>query len=207
MIFSVRGLFGLENIPGMLSLLAGKPAAETFPISSISINVKSQTPGGAETTLEINSEGNRLYDALQYGRTSGHPYFVKWLMELQTHLHKRSIDGDWKLSVGSGSQDLIYKAFLALTNPGDSVLIEAPVYAGVIPILVSAQANLVEVETDGGGIQSASLRSILENWPQGKPYPKYLYTVPVCDIFCHEEMYALNVASSMDVIQLVPRRV
>lgn len=31
---------------------------------------------------------------------------------------------------------------------------------------------------DGLGIVSASLTQILESWPQGKKYPKYLYTVP-----------------------------
>lgn len=37
-----------------------------------------------------------------------------------------------------------------------------------------------EVETDTHGIQSSSLRSILENWPKSKSKPKVLYTVPVC---------------------------
>lgn len=36
-----------------------------------------------------------------------------------------------------------------------------------------------EVETDGDGIQSSSLRDILENWPADKPKPKVLYSVPV----------------------------
>ena len=35
------------------------------------------------------------------------------------------------------------------------------------------------METDAQGISAASLRSILENWPQDKPRPKILYTVPV----------------------------
>ena len=37
----------------------------------------------------------------------------------------------------------------------------------------------IEVETDAEGIQSSSLRSILEQWPTEKPKPKVLYTVPV----------------------------
>ncbi|KAJ3562192.1 hypothetical protein NP233_g9731 [Leucocoprinus birnbaumii] len=36
----------------------------------------------------------------------------------------------------------------------------------------------LEVETDAHGISTTSLRSILENWPAGKPKPKVLYTVP-----------------------------
>ena len=36
----VRGLFPLEKLPGMVSLLAGKPNAETFPFSSIKVSLK-----------------------------------------------------------------------------------------------------------------------------------------------------------------------
>ena len=32
---------------------------------------------------------------------------------------------------------------------------------------------------DSKGIDSASLRVLLESWPTGKPNPKVLYTVPV----------------------------
>ena len=39
--------------------------------------------------------------------------------------------------------------------------------------------SIIEVETDAEGIKSSSLRSILEQWPVGKPKPKILYTVPV----------------------------
>ncbi|KAG6845243.1 hypothetical protein H0H87_011978 [Tephrocybe sp. NHM501043] len=38
--------------------------------------------------------------------------------------------------------------------------------------------SLQEVETDAEGISSNALRSILENWPVGKPKPRVLYTVP-----------------------------
>ena len=37
----------------------------------------------------------------------------------------------------------------------------------------------LEVETDGEGIRTDSLRSILEGWPPGKPKPRVLYTIPV----------------------------
>ena len=36
-----------------------------------------------------------------------------------------------------------------------------------------------EVETDGEGLDSLSLREIIENWPSSKPRPKVLYTIPV----------------------------
>ena len=51
-------------------------------------------------------------------------------------------------------------------------------YGAVVPLLVSARADIIEVETNGEGIDALSLQSILEAWPPGKPLPKYLYTVP-----------------------------
>ena len=39
-----------------------------------------------------------------------------------------------------------------------------------------------EVETDAHGIKTDSLRAIYENWPESKPKPKVLYTIPVSTI-------------------------
>ena len=66
-----------------------------------------------------------------------------------------------------------------MVNPGDSVLLESPMYAGVIPMFTNLGCDAHEVETDAEGISSTSLRQILESWPEGKPKPKVLYTVPV----------------------------
>lgn len=38
---------------------------------------------------------------------------MKWLDVLQSTKHNRPKDGSWRLSVGSGSQDLIYKVSAA----------------------------------------------------------------------------------------------
>ncbi|KAJ3559125.1 hypothetical protein NM688_g522 [Phlebia brevispora] len=65
-----------------------------------------------------------------------------------------------------------------MVNPGESVLVESPVYAGVIPMFSALHCDLVEVDTDAKGISSESLRRVLENWPASKPKPKVLYTVP-----------------------------
>ena len=50
----------------------------------------------------------------------------------------------------------------------------------------------VEVGTDHHGISSSSLRSILENWPAGKPKPKILYTVPVRMFTSDKKFFPLN---------------
>jgi DNA-binding transcriptional MocR family regulator len=109
--YTVRGIFHLEAIPGMISMLAGKPNPALFPFSSISVNI--QIPDGAghiEKTVKI--EGKALEQALQYGPTPGLPGLQKWLKGLQSISHKRPQTADWDLAVGSGSQDLLYKVRL-----------------------------------------------------------------------------------------------
>jgi tryptophan aminotransferase len=107
----VRGLLPLEATPGMISLLAGKPHPATFPISSLTFSVRS--PGisidapGPETTVELPSE--HLAAGLQYGPTSGFAPLIKWAQGLQEYEHGRNSGEGWRVSMGNGSQDLIYK--------------------------------------------------------------------------------------------------
>ncbi|KAG8978528.1 hypothetical protein FRB90_008407, partial [Tulasnella sp. 427] len=161
----------------MISLLAGKPAPQTFPVTSISVTVRSPFDPTQETTLPI--QGEALAESLQYTATKGIPSLLNWVDDLQKIYHNRhSTSEGWGISVGTGSQDLLYKAFHALLNPGDPVLIEAPVYGGVIPILEALKCELVEIPTDAEGLRTADLRSILEAWPDSRPRPRAIYTVP-----------------------------
>ncbi|QRV89570.1 mitochondrial carrier protein [Ceratobasidium sp. AG-Ba] len=193
----IRGLYPLEDRPGMISMLAGKPNADTFPFTSFSFTARDPTyPRVASNeppesissgpTRETNAPGQlhitippaQLAAALQYGPTSGLPDLISWVYTLQAAQHGRHKGEGWRVTVGTGSQDLLYKSFSAFVNPGDAVFIEAPAYAGVLPMLKSSRCELVEVPTDGKGIQSFKLRNILDTWPEGKPKPKVLYTTP-----------------------------
>ncbi|KAJ3502433.1 hypothetical protein NLJ89_g8893 [Agrocybe chaxingu] len=171
----IRSLFPLEKTPGVISLLAGKPNSSTFPFTSLSFSVVSPTSSD-EMTLTI--DGAELQLGLQYSSTEGIEPLLDWLYGLQEVNHGRKRGEGWRISVGCGSQDLIYKAINAMVNPGDTVLVESPAYAGVIPMFASLHCNQIEVQTDAHGICSSSLCTTLEQWPAGKPKPKVLYTVP-----------------------------
>ncbi|PFH46195.1 hypothetical protein AMATHDRAFT_77778 [Amanita thiersii Skay4041] len=172
----IRSLLPLEAIPGMISLLAGKPNGSMFPFTSFNFTARSPINPDKETHLTI--EGKELEASLQYSATAGLDELVGWLHGLQEKMHGRKRGEGWRISVGSGSQDLIFKAVTALVNPGDPILVESPVYAGVLPMFHNLHCEQIEVETDANGIRSSSLRSILENWPAEKPKPRILYTVP-----------------------------
>ena len=93
-------------------MLAGKPNPTTFPFSSIDVKIKPAFPGGETLTLTIDEEA--LTDGLQYGPTAGLNKLHEWLNQLQTKVHKRPEDNTWRLTIGSGSQDLIYKVSFGL---------------------------------------------------------------------------------------------
>jgi len=141
---SVRSLYPLEKTPGLISFLAGKPNASTFPFTSLSFNARSPTRPHEESTLTI--DGVDLAQGLQYGDTAGLKSLLDWIHGLQELNHGRRKGEGWRISIGSGSQDLIYKVNLpskhslsyqrmifqainSIVNPGEPVLVESPVYA------------------------------------------------------------------------------
>jgi len=171
----IRGLYPLEKKPGVISLLAGKPNAALFPFTSVQFTIP-RADGSGQTLLTVDDDLLSL--GLQYAPTNGIQPMVEWLTEFQEQEHGRGKGEGWRVSVTAGSQDGIYKAVQALVDPGDPVLIEKPVYAGVIPMFETLGCEMIGVETDIEGLNSQSLRRILENWPSSKSKPKVLYTIP-----------------------------
>jgi tryptophan aminotransferase len=81
------------------------------------------------------------------------------------------------------------QTFLAVLEPGDSVLVETPLYAGAMPPLKALDANCIgelsrsptldegradpiEVDIDEGGLSPKSLEDTLANWPEGQKRPR-----------------------------------
>ncbi|PCH42123.1 PLP-dependent transferase [Wolfiporia cocos MD-104 SS10] len=166
----------LEGRPGQISLLAGKPNENTFPLTAMQLTIRDPLASGKDMAVELSED--ELHRGLQYGPTNGWSELHEWVYGLQVLQHGRHKGEGWTVSVGAGSQDLVFKAANAILNPGESVLVETPVYAGVLPIFDSLGCEMIEVHTDADGIRPDSLRSILDNWPATKPKPRVLYTVP-----------------------------
>ncbi|KAF5319962.1 hypothetical protein D9611_010988 [Ephemerocybe angulata] len=188
-------LFSVEAQPGMISMLAGKPNPTTFPFDHITLGIKSPSQTGAQgesTTTELTLRDEELSTALQYNMTAGIPELVRWVKQLMEEVHfptaaaegKKAESESWRVSLSPGSQDLLYKAFCALLNPGDTIIVEGPTYPTIIPLLDAMDCNYAIVDSDEEGISASSLSDILSTWEtnprtRGKPFPKVLYTVPV----------------------------
>lgn len=84
------------------------------------------------------------------------------------------------LAVGTGSQDLLTKAFDVVAEEGSSILIEAPTYPGSLAYLEPIGCRLVTVPTDGDGLIPEELERTLRNWDEAMegPRPRVLYTIP-----------------------------
>ncbi|KAE8214844.1 hypothetical protein CF327_g1808 [Tilletia walkeri] len=195
---SIRSLFPAELIPGMVSFLAGKPNASTFPLEEVSLTLKPDSVGGALADgkpVKISIAGADLVTALQYGPTAGIPKLVKWLTDFVSEQHGRPIiekgsaldgkDGQsaWGLTVGNGSQDLLGKAFEAVLDPGDIALVEEPAYSGILPQIFMLKATAIPIGSDEEGLCPHKLREALEGWSTNPKtsslkFPKLVYTTP-----------------------------
>ncbi|WVQ93076.1 hypothetical protein IAU59_000140 [Kwoniella sp. CBS 9459] len=151
---------------------------DTLLIISITLNLKAPLGNPSLPLESITIDEEDLDVALQYSPSAGLPKLRKWIENLQGHVHNRQVDGSWATSFGSGSQDLMSKAFNALLNPGDPVLLETPIYSGVLPPLQLLRAELHEVDVDDNGLSAKSLEKVLSEWPADKKRPKVLYTSP-----------------------------
>ncbi|CAH7665787.1 pyridoxal phosphate-dependent transferase [Phakopsora pachyrhizi] len=208
----IRGLLPLENVPGMISMLVGKPNPDTFPFSSITLTLKAHdATGDVPETLEL--KNRELDDALQYGPTAGLSSLLDWVIGLQQRSHGRGKPEEegWRCSIGAGSQELMEKAFEAVCDPEDSILIESPVYSGTIGFLKPSERKLVEIKTDEYGMSGEDLERVLTSWhtdPSTRDFkfPKVVYTIPTgsnptgCSASLERKRYILDLVRKHDIL-------
>ena len=100
----------MERTPGLISLLSGKPNPSTFPFNSLTFTTKSPLNPHLEVKLTLDEDD--LAQGLQYGDAGGFKPLLDWFVGLQEVNHGRKRDEGWRISMGSGSQDLLYKVRL-----------------------------------------------------------------------------------------------
>ncbi|KAG2008728.1 kynurenine/alpha-aminoadipate aminotransferase [Coprinopsis cinerea AmutBmut pab1-1] len=182
----IHDLFAVGSKPGILSMVLGQPNPSTFPFEKLTIQVKPTTAAGAgddnvrdvttNLVLELQEE---LEVALQYGQTAGVTELVEWIQEMMSDVHGRRAEEGWRVIIGAGGQDLLYKAFHALLNPGDSILVEGPTYPAALSVLDGLGCHCRAVDVDDDGMSISHLTEVLEAWDEGEtPFPRVLYTIP-----------------------------
>jgi 2-aminoadipate transaminase len=161
---AIRKLTLLLGNREVISLAAGAPSFETFPLEEL-----------AEISARVIRERGRL--ALQYGPTRGQGALVE---SVAATLQSRGIEGckPSEIVMTTGSQqglDLISRIIL---DPGDVALVELPSYIGGIIALYNANAELVGVRQDEGGIVISDLLEKIERARSEGRRVKCIYTIP-----------------------------
>ena len=168
---AIRALQPLVAQPGMISLGGGMPNPSTFPFTKITASLRDGS--------EIELGGARLEASLQYSPTLGLPSLRAHLQALQEAEH--GVTGR-QVCVTTGSADALSKAFDALLDEGDALLVESPTYSGSLAYLRPIGCLLVGVRCDADGLDPSHLEEILAGWHEGcnggRRRPRVLYTIP-----------------------------
>jgi 2-aminoadipate transaminase len=146
--------------PGVLSMTGGFPNPATFP------------------TDELDAIAGRLLreDAavsMQYTPCEGIPSVREYLVERQAQLQNLRPELP-QLIVTSGGMECITLMCLALVDPGDTVVVEAPTYLAALMAFGRAEAEVVPIPMDDDGLLVDELEARLS---EGRR-PKFVYTIP-----------------------------
>ncbi|HMG34009.1 MAG TPA: PLP-dependent aminotransferase family protein [Blastocatellia bacterium] len=161
---AIRKLTVLLGRREVISLAAGAPSPDTFPIEELS-----------EIARQVITDRGRV--ALQYGPTKGQSTLVEAVVDI---LRSRGI-GEAKpteVVMTSGSQQGLDFVSRILLNRGDVALVELPSYIGGIIALQNTGAELVGIRQDDNGIVTSELRETLDRIRSEGRRAKCIYTIP-----------------------------
>ena len=157
---AIREIFKYASDPGVISLSAGNPAPDAFPVKEI-----------AEISERLLRE--KPVEVLQYGVTEGYLPLRKAVSAYLREKHGigRSLDG---LLITSGAQQVMDLATKSLVNEGDTVLCEAPSFIGSLNTFRSYGARLRGIPMEPDGMNLNALERALEE----EKNVRFLYTIP-----------------------------
>ena len=157
---AIREIFKSLSDPSIISLAAGNPAPESFPIEEL-----------ARISADIFE--NSPVTALQYGMTEGYPPLREAVADRLKNKFSIGRDFDTTVIVTGGQQglELTCKAFC---NEGDTVICENPTFIGALNAFRSNGANTVGVELEDDGINVEKLEETIKNTKN----VKLLYLIP-----------------------------
>jgi 2-aminoadipate transaminase len=161
---AIRKLTALLGNKEVISLAAGAPSAETFPIEEL-----------AEIASRVIRERGPI--ALQYGPTKGQPALVGAVVDILTGRGITSASAA-EVIMTSGSQQGLDLISRVIIDPGDVALVELPSYIGGIIALHNSQAEMIGVRQDDGGLVIGDLREKLDRALREGRRVKCIYTIP-----------------------------
>lgn len=157
---AIREIFKYASDPTVVSLSAGNPSPEAFPVKEI-----------AEISAKLLAENPIA--ALQYGTTEGYTPLREFLKGYMKTKHHVGSDND-DILITSGAQQIMDLASKSILNEGDVVICENPSFIGSLNTFRSYNARLVGVPVESDGMNIEKLEETLKN----EPRTKFIYTIP-----------------------------
>ncbi|MGI6166887.1 MAG: PLP-dependent aminotransferase family protein [Eubacteriales bacterium] len=164
---AIREIFKSMSVSGMISLAAGNPAAESFPVAEL-----------ARLSAEIFK--TEATAALQYSITEGYPPLraaVEERIRQKFGIGRSESRGDKftdQTIIVSGGQQGIELAVKVLCNEGDVVICENPTFIGGLNAIRSLGAVPVGVPLLGDGLDTDALEEKIKN----NPCARMIYLIP-----------------------------
>ena len=153
----IREILKLTQQPDIISFAGGLPSPDSFPAEIL-----------ADIAREVILDQR---DILQYGTTEGYQplreFIADWVKGIGI---KASYD---EVMITSGSQQGIDLIAKAMTDAGDTAVMESPTYLAAIQILKTYQANFAVAHGDHQGVWVDELEQII-----ARENPKLAYLVP-----------------------------
>lgn len=156
----IREILKFTSDPEVISLAAGNPAPEAFPVKEI-----------AGITAKLLAENP--INALQYSVTEGYTPLRDRLKERMKKAGCFDENSD-ELIITSGAQQANELACKVLLNEGDTLFCEAPSFIGSLNAFKSYNVNLVGVPMEEDGMKLDALEEALRTANK----PKLIYIIP-----------------------------
>ena len=149
---------------GTISLTAGRPHPDSFPI---------------EVIKKLANEVLEKYggDALQYGPTPGYSGLMEQLKKFMEERYKIDFSND-SILITTGSAQVIDLTATVFLNPGDVVIVEKPTYVNAVDTFAPYGAEFVQVPIDDEGMRVDMLEDTLKKLKEEGKTVKVVYTVP-----------------------------
>jgi len=157
---AIREILKSASDPGVISLSAGNPAPDAFPIDEIreiSERILRETP----------------ITALQYGVSEGYQPLRDTLKAYLSEKHGIGTADD-ELIIVSGAQQVMDIAAKTFLNEHDVLICEAPSFVGALNTFRSYNTELVGVTVEPDGMNMDELAEKLD----ANPNAKLIYTIP-----------------------------
>ncbi len=161
---AIADLLKLAEQPDVISFAGGLPDPKIFQMEAIRAAMD-----------RVMSEDGQA--ALNYGPSAGYTPLREWIA-MRMQAKERVALGFEDILVTSGGVEALHLLCLALLEPGDTVIVGAPTYLVALHVFRAHQINMVSVELDENGLDTAVLEARLYELEQQGKRPKLLYVIP-----------------------------